>query len=146
MTDEEIVMARRAVETGAVRWMPGMLAIGITSGLVTHRSRVLCSHDGTGGESSTVHAGPDGLEVRCASEWGIMGCLECAYPDIADPATEGCLLAQVRERYGARVYVRREIAMDSDYRWACIGGDDSGLGWGASEGLAILNALTRGEI
>ena len=75
-----IDLAKRAVACKHWRWMPGMLAVG--------RRNM-----------------PDAwfrLEERLPK---LMGEWSQALPDLADPATLGCLLAMVREAWGMPVAV-----------------------------------------
>jgi hypothetical protein len=80
MTDAMIELSRRAVACKGWRWSPGMLDV---SG-----RRVLCVWpDDLGIKWSHLL---DNRVVRDAD----------ALPDLTDPATQGCLLALVREAWG----------------------------------------------
>ena len=101
-----IELARRAVKCKAWRWMPGTQAAGPW--------RILTVGDDGYPLScfATAHHSPRGW-------WGLAGQPGAArelLPDFSDPATLGCLLALVREAWGARNAVCRY----SDYhnRWA----------------------------
>lgn len=84
MTDEQIVLARRAVACEGWRWMPGMLAHAPDSGVEARVQKV----DG------------EVLEV-CLPDWyGVTWLAHRVVPDLTDPATLGCLLALVREAWG----------------------------------------------
>jgi len=73
MTDEQVVLARRAVACKGWRWMPGMRTLPT----------------------------PTVLSFRIAgSEFPYLRALEDSLPDLTDPATVGCLLALVREAWG----------------------------------------------
>jgi hypothetical protein len=77
MTDDMIALSRRAVACPKWRWMPGMLD---PSG---RRAMWVYPEDGI----ITWSHIPENCVVRDAD----------ALPDLADPATVGCLLALVRE-------------------------------------------------
>jgi hypothetical protein len=85
MTEEQIALARRAVACKGWRWMPGM--------------RVLLAPDIVGrvlDNGSVVYDGTPGYRIAVGE-----------LPDLTDPATLGCLLARVREAWGApRALVR----------------------------------------
>jgi hypothetical protein len=94
MTDEMIALSRRAVACRGWRWMAGMLS--------HHGERQLwCS------ETEREWSSPSFSEA--AMDWRrarFAGSREL--PDLADPATLGCLLALVREAWRCpTVYVRQ---------------------------------------
>lgn len=75
MTPQEIEIARRAVARKGWRWMPGML---VNSGGTIYRMT-----------EETIALGCGSPEYQ----------REYMRPDLADPATLGCLLALVREAW-----------------------------------------------
>lgn len=79
MIDLDLDVARRAIAAGA-RWMPGMRT---TTGLIV------------------IAAGDHSARV-CDADDCVLDIVETAHllPDVNVPATKGCLLAQVRERWG----------------------------------------------
>lgn len=82
MTDEQIALARRAVACKGWRWIAGMKAI---------------RHE----EHCTSWFRIEETLRRLTGDWA------SALPDLTDPATLGCLLALVREAWGApRALVR----------------------------------------
>lgn len=72
-------LARRAVACPGWKWMPGMLAIG---------------RHVPGLRLVEINDGGDALNEPSASGGPLW------LPDLADPATLGCLLALVREKHG----------------------------------------------
>jgi hypothetical protein len=84
MTDEQIVLARRAVACRGWRWMAGMLTACSV--------RVI---EGGGGYIIGHRQGA----TREGGGW--VDAEDAGYlPDLTDPATLGCLLALVREAWG----------------------------------------------
>lgn len=100
MNNEEL--ERRAVACAGWRWLPGMRCTHRWTGGI----RVLADESGEQSESYVVLPDGDGNAVMTIDECGIMGGFpeaQSAYPfvpDLADPATLGCLLALVREAWG----------------------------------------------
>ena len=87
MTDEQIVLARRAVACKNWRWMPGMATNSKFCRVVAAcpvESVPCCAEEGA-------------TEDDCYAVWldGVP-----LFPDLTDSATLGCLLALVREAYG----------------------------------------------
>ena len=85
MTDRDRDLARRAVGCGHWRWMPGMLALDSCN--EEYPARVIDER------RSVVYEDSDG-----AVHEGLVS--RSDVPDLADPATLGCLLALVREAWG----------------------------------------------
>ena len=81
MTDELLALARRAVACKGWRWMPGML---------TDEGR------------RVMRVWPDDLGIKWSHLLDNRVVRDAdALPDLTDPATLGCLLALVREAWGA---------------------------------------------
>ena len=81
MTDEMLALARRAVACKGWRWMPGML---------TDEGR------------RVMRVWPDDLGIKWSHLLDNRVVRDAdALPDLTDPATLGCLLALVREAWGA---------------------------------------------
>lgn len=121
---------RTAIATGAIRWMPGMLAISdppYDDGL--RLASELLPHVWRGARNL---ASPD--DTVCV--YTLQG---DAYPDLDDPATLGCLLAQVRERYDPHARTNA-FAVGGGIAWACKAHGRM-VGGGESEGEALLAAL-----
>ena len=117
MTPADIALARRAVACPRWRWLPGML---------TDDGTTVCSQSDDG---YLLVAGSEG---SCVSWWPIGGHL----PDLADPATLGCLLALVREAHEcpeAHVYFA-DVTRLFVVRWRARGG-----------GLRSVDARTEAE-
>lgn len=97
------------------RWVPGMLARDKDGTRVR-----LCHREG---EAPSLHD-----EARWA-------------PDLADPATVGCLTVQMRERWGDDAWVQFE-----DATWTCwVIQDGQALHFdGATEGEAVMAAIEWG--
>jgi hypothetical protein len=79
----DLDLARRAVAYKRWRWMPGMLDLD------GYRVISVCTDPGEPEPYCVVYAGGDSLYLGDI----------CSEPDLADPATLGCLLALVREAY-----------------------------------------------
>lgn len=135
-------LARRAVACKHWRWMPGMLVMSTNN---YHRPARIESLDGDC-YGLTVIPGDGGPVLASHHEWGVAGSFPrgCTIPDLADPATLGCLLALVREAWGdpeahammchdsARVRITWLAWRGSEYRW---------IGEGKTEAEALVAAL-----
>ena len=122
MTDEMIVLAKRAVACPKWRLMPGML---------TDEGR------------RVMQVWPDNLGIKWSHLLDNRVVRDAdALPDLTDPATLGCLLALVREAWGDPTLC---VVLDtSDGRW-CVGRWEDGLAMrgrgGATEAEALVAAL-----
>ena len=134
MTDEEIAVARELVKARGFRWVAGMLAVDLQpqvwDSIRIGAARV--DEDGDRPGWSYGHA------------WYP---LDTPVPDLADPATLGCLLALTREVWGQPdLYVMREGATwGVHYPDGSYGHDSSetvaGLWDEPSEGIALARAI-----
>ena len=118
MTDEQIVLARRAVACNGWRWMPGMLTAD-------------------GERVYTVREAPRPALHVCGPYGEVIRPREACNPDLTDPATLGCLLALVREAWGQDTWVQHEN------EWTCFVVLDDQLDHycGTSEAEALVAAL-----
>ncbi len=117
MTEKQIALAKRAVESKAWKLMPGML-VHVGFRVVWVDETTFRSFDERGNE--------------------MYGSTDCLLPDLTDPATLGCLLALVREAWNdAKVHV---LYVDGLYRWECA--DRHNVhGSGMTEAEALIDAL-----
>jgi hypothetical protein len=115
--------ARAAVACKAWRWMPGMLS---EKGLRVHRRD------------------DDGYVVGYyANHEYIAECVPGTLPDLADPATLGCLLALVREAHrDATIFAECHPVGD---RWQCHSADGGIFGAADTEAAALVAALQAAE-
>ena len=123
MNPEMEALGRRWMACKGFRWMPGM-----SDGLWR------CV-EVDGDETRFVLKGrPD--------VWALREDLRDDSPDLTDPATLGCLLAQVREAYGC--YVWTTPADDGDWWGVMVGTLPGVANWdydGATEAEALISAL-----
>lgn len=97
MTEEQIILSKRAVACKGWRWMPGMLGWRPNNQGVPHSIRFVEGVESMGALAS-VGTGPlvaSGYAV-CDGDWRSADIT----PDLTDAATLGCLLALVREAWG----------------------------------------------
>ena len=122
MTEAQIALARRAVAAPGWRWMRGMrIANTKFASVVAVRDSGPCG----------AEEGPTGDDN--AAVWLDDWTTATLLPDLADPATLGCLLALVRRRWGMP-----ELGL---VRW-----DGVWIFWGCGQGvLRSLMAPTETE-
>ena len=121
MTTEQLEvleqLARRAIACKRWRWMPGMRS---DKGL------------------RIVRRDYDGYVIGYYdNQWYMSECVSGSTPDLTDPATLGCLLALVREAWGAEA----SVSVNISGFWA-VGGATvlKGKGKGSSINLGIWKA------
>lgn len=134
MNDQMQDLARRAVACKHWRWMPGMLALpdlakqGGRVCRVDHQIELALDEreiDEDGGEWHTqMRSSINTLTVDGRDRWNHL-------PDLTDPATLGCLLALVIERYPSGILVGTSPWAGPSRRWhesqqisCCINFDD----------------------
>ena len=121
MTEHQIALARRAVAAPGWRWLPGMRIAG------TKFARVVAVRDS---DPCGAEEGPTGDDN--AAVWLDDWTTATLLPDLADPATLGCLLALVRERWGTTAHlVRFDTNVDDGE-----GGTKPACWWALAVGLA----------
>lgn len=121
MTDLDV--ARRAIAAG-MRWMQGMRT---TTGLIV------------------IAAGDHSARV-CDADDCVLDIVETAHllPDVNDPATKGCLLEQVRKRWGdagATTCFNETLGAGAKIEWACIVERGTSVFYGPTEAAALVAAL-----
>ena len=132
-------LARRAVACLRWRWMAGMRALTDVGGRVlTDAGGCWRVYLGTHGIICAQGDGNGGYVAGWDHTAAILGVL----PDLADPATLGCLLALVREAWGdpkIHVLPARPPSAFGGAPWVC--GARARLFTGASEAAALVAAL-----
>jgi hypothetical protein len=104
-------LARQAVASPHWRWMPGMRTVEVPQ----PPPWALPLWD----EAVVYAGGDDDDEPGVCTVFGATRALHSgALPDLADPATLGCLLALVREAWGGDLHVECLGAGE----WECVGG------------------------
>jgi hypothetical protein len=99
MSEEQIALAKRAVECKAWKWMPGVL-VHVGFRVVWVDETTFRSFDERGNE--------------------MYGSTDCLLPDLTDPATLGCLLALVREAHAVPfLQVSVKISREHGYQFDC---------------------------
>ncbi len=132
MSGDLEALARRAVACPAWRWMERMVALPGAGGLHPGLGRVVVD-DVAGGVPQRWHH-ERALHFSVWRCWAVD--FPAALPDLADPATLGCLLALVREAWGdsgATTYNEKG-------RWGCSMGDGC-TGLFPTEAAALVAAL-----
>lgn len=132
MTSEQMeALGRRVVRLAGWYWRPGMLVSGERAGRALPGVAYRLSdkrHPSFPGEYDWPH--DIGLRI----------------PDLADPATVGCLLALVREAWGQRVSC---VPLAAGQQWHALFERNLGgglvVGSGASEAEALVAALEAAE-
>lgn len=114
-------LGRRAVACAGWRWMDGMRLASAKWARVL----VVDEHDMVAAEEGATE--DDNYAVWISLGDGI--------PDLSDPATLGCLLALVREKWGS-VYAKPE-----EDRWTVRGPTGHIVGQGPTEAEALVAAL-----
>lgn len=151
MTPETEALARRAVACAAWRWMPGMVdqcgwrVLRVAS--LRDTECVIAAHDdedvfqwwrnSTGWHCSRTEDGAPEVGLTRYQPPPLW------LPDLADPATLGCLLALVREAWGDQ-RLRVEGYPDC---WRCVWWEGSRIvGLGPSEAAALVAALEAAPV
>jgi len=138
MTPTQLEAARRLAESGRMRWIPGMADwVGIN----TAGCRVVAIDTDPDARFpiciyaiTTEWNGSEWMPTRGLT-WVTREAMSRCTPDLADPATVGCLLAQAREEYPDAT-----TQLDSGVWWlAARNGHE--LGRGPSEVEAIVAAI-----
>jgi hypothetical protein len=134
MTEAQLALVRRAVACRCWRWVPGMLCIW-PNGNEFRVSQV----NGVDGEND--------LPNYPAGGWGDdYSPRTSGTPDLTDPATLGCLLALVRQAWGAPLAQASPALPPADGPWFCYlnadtDGDDRRRFVGPTEAAALVAAL-----
>jgi hypothetical protein len=148
---DDLDLARRALAAG-MRWMPGMTMIPVGF----ERERWLICWVGTAyvsrDEDSATYQECGAYQSSGVKWWGIannddrIDLRDGWVPDLADPATLGCLEAQVRERWGEDAYLKPIFGGGwvVDSRAIAISGQDHPNGLTRVEALIAALEAPRG--